>query len=281
SRASKKPKRRGSRAGCGSSGRWSRSETGTARRDGCTESDTRLRGGPTVGGHRSRGACTAWRQRCLWRAREALSGARGARRLRDHGDHGGSRGRRAGRLHEGVLRDRPLSDGCAVSTLAAADRRRRGQEPPDGGRPSSEGRARIVARGRAPWWSRLPLGPPPLPVAATLLVLIVVLVALPPSAVAFAERVLGVPGIQIFPVPETPSTRPSATATPALFTGTRVSSLVEATQAAGFAVQAPTGLGEPDAIYVDKAPARVPLVYTSRPGIPQSPAVGVSAVVVA
>ena len=143
-----------------------------------------------------------------------------------------------------------------------------------------EVRARIVARGRAPWWSRLPLGPSPLPVAATLLVLIVVLVALTPSAVAFAERVLGVPGIQIFPVPETPSTRPSATATPALFTGTRVSSLAQATQAAGFAVQAPTGLGEPDAIYVDRAPARVTLVYTSRPGIPQSPAVGVSAVVV-
>ena len=128
-----------------------------------------------------------------------------------------------------------------------------------------EVRARIVARGRAPWWSRLPLGPSPLPVAATLLVLIVVLV---------------VPGIQIFPVPETPSTRPSATATPALFTGTRVSSLAEATQVAGFAVQAPTGLGEPDAIYVDKAPARVTLVYTSRPGIPPSAAVGVSALVV-
>src|SRR5256885_9226829 len=85
---------------------------------------------------------------------------------------------------------------------------------------------------------------------------------------------------QIFRVPETPTPVPSTQPSRALSTGTRALSLADASRIAGFVVQAPIALGDPDAIYVDPSPARVTLVYSSRAGIPAAAQIGVSALVV-
>jgi hypothetical protein len=111
----------------------------------------------------------------------------------------------------------------------------------------------------------------------------VVALALTPDLVAYAERVLGLPGVQIFRVPEQPTPAPSVQREP--FSGTRVSSLADASKQAGFTVRAPSELGEPDAIFVETAPTRVTLVYRSpgageRAGIPLSQVADVSAIVV-
>lgn len=143
-------------------------------------------------------------------------------------------------------------------------------------------RRRITERRARSWWSSL-RARPLVPALATLLVILVVAFALSPELVANAERVLGVPGIQIFRTTATPTTLPRAT--PA-FPGQRALSLTDASRQAGFPVRAPAALGEPDAIYVEIGPARVTLVYRTpgagqRAGIPESPVMaGVSAVVV-
>jgi len=139
-------------------------------------------------------------------------------------------------------------------------------------------RARIAERRPRPWWwlglDRGALGP----VAATLAVILVAAFLLTPDLAARAAQILGLPGVQIYRVPQSPTARPSA---PALaFAGQRVATTAEATRVAGFPVRAPSALGEPSAIYVETAPVRVTLVYASVKGIPVSPQAGVSAIVV-
>jgi hypothetical protein len=141
--------------------------------------------------------------------------------------------------------------------------------------------ARIASRRRTPWWAAL--GLPRYAVAPALIALLVVAfaaIAVTTSLVADAERILGLRGVQIFRVPETPTPVPSTQPSPALFTGTRALSLADASRIAGFVVQGPVALGDPDAIYVDPSPARVTLVYSSRAGIPAAAQIGVSALVV-
>lgn len=137
-------------------------------------------------------------------------------------------------------------------------------------------RARITERQAMPWWSFL-VGPRLAPVAATLAILVVATALLTPGLAARAAEVLGLPGIQIFRVRETPA---PAAAAPLTFAGQKVSSLGEASRIAGFEVRAPAELGTPDAIYVETSPARVSLVYAARSGIPVSRSTGVSALVV-
>jgi hypothetical protein len=140
-------------------------------------------------------------------------------------------------------------------------------------------RTRIAARPRLPWWSRFGLSPASLaPVAATLLVMLVALLAVSPDLRARAAEVLGVAGIQIFRVAETPTPGPT---TRPIFPGSRVT-LAEAKSRAGFPLRVPSDLGEPDDVYLESSAsgAQVTLVYTSRSGIPQSPVAGVSAIVV-
>jgi hypothetical protein len=140
-------------------------------------------------------------------------------------------------------------------------------------------RARIAERRTLPWWTRLATPRFALaPVAATLAVMLVAALLLTPNLAAEAARVLGLPGAQIFRVPQTPAPTPAGAAP--TFGGQRALSLADATRIAGFTVKAPAELGEPDAIYVETAPVRVTLVYRSRPGIPVSPVAGVSAIVV-
>src|SRR5256885_898018 len=140
-------------------------------------------------------------------------------------------------------------------------------------------RARIADRRAQPWWSRLGLDARTFaPIAATLVVILVAVFALTPSLVDGLEHLLNIPGIQIYKVPQTPTARPNASAP--TFAGQRVATAAEASRVAGFAVQMPTALGEPSAIYVETAPVRVTIVYASVKGIPLSPQAGVSAIVV-
>jgi hypothetical protein len=140
-------------------------------------------------------------------------------------------------------------------------------------------RARIAERRARPWWSRLSLDRRTLaPIAATLAIILVAAFLLTPDLAAQAARVLGLPGVQIYRVPQSPTARPTA---PALtFAGQRVATAAEASRIAGFAVRMPAALGEPSAIYVETAPVRVTIVYASVKGIPVSPQAGVSAIVV-
>jgi hypothetical protein len=140
-------------------------------------------------------------------------------------------------------------------------------------------RTRIVERRAQPWWSRLALDRRTLaPIAATLAIILVAAFLLTPDLAARAAQVLGLPGVQIYQVPQTPTARPTA---PALtFAGQRVTTAAEASRIAGFTVRTPAALGEPSAIYVETAPVRVTIVYESVKGIPISPQAGVSAIVV-
>ena len=157
-----------------------------------------------------------------------------------------------------------------------------GRELPSPGRDLWPAVSRRIAAGRrTPWWAALRLPRFALaPALVTLLVLAFAAIGLTTNLVADAERIVGLRGVQIFKVPETPTPPPSTQASPVLFTGTRALSLADASKIAGFAVQAPAALGDPDAIYVDASPVRVTLVYTSRPGIPPAAQIGVSALVV-
>ncbi|TME29025.1 MAG: hypothetical protein E6I64_01685 [Chloroflexi bacterium] len=142
-------------------------------------------------------------------------------------------------------------------------------------------RARIASGRKRPWWPSVGLPRFALaPALVTLLVLAVAAIGLTTNLVADAERILGLRGVQIFKVPETPTPPPSTQASPVLFTGTRALSVADASKIAGFVVQAPAALGDPDAIYVDASPTRVTLVFSSRPGIPPAAQIGVSALVV-
>jgi hypothetical protein len=140
-------------------------------------------------------------------------------------------------------------------------------------------RERIAERRAQPWWSRLGLNRSTLaPVAATLAVILVAAFLLTPDLAARAAQVLGLPGVQIYQVPQSPTARPNASLP--TFAGQRVATTAEASRIAGFAVRAPAALGEPSAIYVETAPVRVTIVYASVKGIPISPQAGVSAIVV-
>src|SRR6266550_7235103 len=140
-------------------------------------------------------------------------------------------------------------------------------------------RARIADRRAQPWWSRLGLDRRAFaPTAATLAVILVAVFLLTPSFADALGHLLNIPGLQIYKVPQTPTARPNASAP--TFAGQRVATAAEASRIAGFAVQMPTALGEPSAIYVETAPVRVTIVYASVKGIPLSPQAGVSAIVV-
>ena len=145
-------------------------------------------------------------------------------------------------------------------------------------------RARIAERQARPWWSRLLV--PPLgvsgrtlaPIAATLAVILVAAFLLTPRFADALGHLLSIPGVQIYQVPQTPTARPNASGP--TFAGQRVATAAEASRIAGFAVRTPAALGEPSAIYVETAPARVTIVYAAVKGIPVSPQAGVSAIVV-
>ena len=145
-----------------------------------------------------------------------------------------------------------------------------------------------IARRRRPWWRALAAPRSPLiPIAATLLVILIAVLAVSPEARAKAAEILGLRGVQIFQVPATPSPTPSrppgATVTPPpqSFQGTRVT-LAEARARAGFTVRIPSAFGEPDEVYLETLSTgdRVTLVYRYLPDVPVSPQVGVSAIVV-
>ena len=139
-------------------------------------------------------------------------------------------------------------------------------------------RTRIAERRAQPWWSRLSFDRRTLaPIAATLAIILVAAFVLTPDLAARAAQVLGLPGVQIYQVPQTPTTRPTAALT---FAGQRVATAAEAGRIAGFTIRTPAALGEPSAIYVETAPVRVTIVYASVKGIPVSPQAGVSAMVV-
>ena len=140
-------------------------------------------------------------------------------------------------------------------------------------------RARIAERQARPWWSRLSLSGSTLaPIAATLAVILVAAFLLTPAVADALGHLLSIPGVQIYQVPQTPTARPNAS--PPTFAGQRVATAAEASRIAGFAVRTPAALGDPSAIYVETAPARVTIVYTAVKGIPVSPQAGVSAIVV-
>jgi hypothetical protein len=132
--------------------------------------------------------------------------------------------------------------------------------------------ARARARPRRPWlagWRRLAVAG-----LAVVLLAAGVLAASPGTREAVARR-LGLRGIGVElggPTPPTVTTKPGARLDLGL--GQRVT-LEEARRRAGFPVLVPgTGLGRPDAVFVDPAvPAggRVDLVYRARPGLPASP----------
>jgi len=138
-------------------------------------------------------------------------------------------------------------------------------------------RARLRERQRpTPWWRRYPLAPAL--VTAVLLLMVVVLGS--PGVRAAAQDFLRLRGIDIFPVPSVPSLtpRPSASPSSGFIPGDRVA-LAEAQRRVHFTIRQPAELGTPDEVYVDSA-ERVTLVYRDRPGIPQSPATGIAALVV-
>lgn len=136
-------------------------------------------------------------------------------------------------------------------------------------------RARLRARPRpVPWWRRYALAPALVTAALLLLVLIVAV----PGVRAAAQDFLHLRGIDIFPVPSVPTLTPRPSSSSGLAPGDRVT-LAEAQRRVHFAIRQPAELGAPDEIYVDDA-ERVTLVYRDRPGIPQSPATGVAALVV-
>jgi hypothetical protein len=140
-------------------------------------------------------------------------------------------------------------------------------------------RSRIAERTAQPWWSRLSFDRRSLaPIAATVAVILVAAFLLTPDLAARAAQVIGLPGVQIYQSPRSPT--PRATAPALTFAGQRVPTAAEASRIAGFAVQTPAALGEPSAIYVETAPVRVTIVYASVKGIPTSPQAGVSAIVV-
>jgi len=144
-------------------------------------------------------------------------------------------------------------------------------------------RERIVA-GRRPWWRSLSGGlrlpAPVMPIVATLVVILLVVLAVSPEARAKAAELLGLRGVQIIKVPETPTPTPSPTGTP-LVPGGRVT-LEEARAQAGFTVRVPAALGDPDEVTLEPVAggARVTLVYRDRPDIPPSSQPGISALVV-
>lgn len=140
-------------------------------------------------------------------------------------------------------------------------------------------RSRIAERSAAPWWSRLTLERRSLaPVAATLAVILVAALLLTPQVADALGNLLSVTGVQVYRVPQTPTA--IATAPALALPGRRVATIAEASGSVGFAVRAPAALGEPSAIYVETAPARVTMVYASVKGIAPSPQAGVSAIVV-
>jgi hypothetical protein len=140
-------------------------------------------------------------------------------------------------------------------------------------------RARISERSAQPWWSRLGLDRRTLaPVAATLTVILAAAFILTPAFADALGHLLNMPGVQIYQVPQSPTARPNAS--PPTFAGQRVATAAEASRLAGFTVRTPAALGEPSAIYVETAPARVTIVYASVEGIPVSPQAGVSAIIV-
>jgi hypothetical protein len=140
-------------------------------------------------------------------------------------------------------------------------------------------RARIAERRTRPWWSRLALDRTTLaPIVATLAVILVAAFLLTPDLAARAAQVLGLPGVQIYQVPQSPTVSPTAGAL--TFAGQRVATAADASRIAGFTVRTPAALGDPSGIYVETAPVRVTIVYASVKGIPASPQAGVSAIVV-
>ena len=139
-------------------------------------------------------------------------------------------------------------------------------------------RARIDERRTQPWWSRLTRSTLA-PIGATLAVILVSAFLLTPDLAARAAEVLGLPGVQIFRVPATPSAQPTIGASVA-FPGQRASTVAEASRIAGFQVRAPAALGQPDEIYVETAPVRVTLVYRTRQGLPATALPGIGALVV-
>jgi len=132
-----------------------------------------------------------------------------------------------------------------------------------------------ISRGpsRRLWaWPRLA------PVAVTLGVILLVVLALSPAGI----RIFSLPGVQIFQSKATPSPAPKPTASAALTFGIPTT-LDQARREGSGVILAPTdpALGAPDEVYIDGASTlkRVTLVYRSRPGIPVSATVGASALV--
>lgn len=136
-------------------------------------------------------------------------------------------------------------------------------------------RARLRERPRAlPWWRRYPLAP----ALVTAVLLLVVLALGSPGVRAAAQEFLHLRGIDIFPVPSVPTLTPRPSSSAGLVPGEHVT-LAEAQRRVQFTIRQPAALGTPDEVYVDSGD-RVTLLYRERPGIPQSAATGVAALVV-
>jgi hypothetical protein len=132
-----------------------------------------------------------------------------------------------------------------------------------------------IARPRSPrlWtWPRIA------PVAVTLAVILVVVLALSPAGI----RIFSLPGVQIFQTRATPTVAPQPSPSGTSIFGIPTT-LDQARRAGSGVILAPTdgALGAPDEVYLDvtSTPKRVTLVYRSRPGIPVNTQVGASALV--
>jgi hypothetical protein len=142
-------------------------------------------------------------------------------------------------------------------------------------------RARIAAEqaqsGPARSWSAL-LRPRRLAVAFLVLLLVAAAaLALSPGLRTSVANRLGVHGIEIIFVEETPTPAATPVGTTLLF-GEKVT-LAEAQTRAGYPIQIPAELGSPDEVYLRQLSAgpMVTMLYRSRPGLPEASETGVGA----
>jgi hypothetical protein len=149
--------------------------------------------------------------------------------------------------------------------------------------------SRVIARldqprRSRPWWRPDVFGPRLRAVAAVIVVAFALLAAIlliPPARHAVAD-LLGLRGVSIVSMPDSPTSTVIPSGSPAadaLLLDGRDVSLAEARGLVSFPVLLPSMslVGQPDAVYVAGEPSggRVTLVYAPRPGIPETRETGV------
>lgn len=142
------------------------------------------------------------------------------------------------------------------------------------GEKGAEASARVEGFWAGLWSPRFAL----VPALATAALLVLATLAFQPVAAQAADA-LGLRGLPIFRVAQTPSPAPSAS--PLIPGATRVSSVEAASVATGFRVLVPSALGPPDEVYVavQGGSSEAFLIYRPRPGLPASGQTGIGALV--